>query len=185
MELRHPQAIAGNSCLADWWLWGRVAASGQGKGLGQVGGAWTVRWGQHLWEASIAAGRASNASGSCSPERFRLVFSEVYFYGETSGESGENGAGPFLLFPCLDEPSFLRERKVSRGDGRRPGPSQCAIVGCSQLAARRGNAAVPVLICRQGSHFCPCREREAGPKAVQNARLFRGAPAWHLPRPPH
>ena len=141
-----------------------------------MGGAWTIRWGRPLWEASIAAGRASNASGSCSPERFRLVFSEVYFYGETSGESGESGAGPFLLVPFLDEPSFLRERKVSRGDGRRPGPSQCAVVGCSQLAARRGNGAVPVLICRQGSHFCHCREREAGPKAVQNARLFRGAP---------
>lgn len=116
------QAIAGRAARQTGGFGGGWQPQARGRALGRcVGGAWTIRWGQHLWEASIAAGRASNASGSCSPERFRLVFLGVYFYGETSRESGKNGAGPFLLFPCLDEPSFLRERKVILGMDGGPG----------------------------------------------------------------
>lgn len=122
MGLRHQKAIAGRAARQTGGFGGGWQPRARGRAPGRcVGGAWAVRWGQHLWEASIAASRASNTSGSCSPERFRLVFLGVYFYGETSGESGENGAGPFLLVPCLDEPSFLRERKVILGMEGGPG----------------------------------------------------------------
>ena len=148
-----------------------------------MGGAWTIRWGQPLWEASIAAGRASNASGSCSPERFRLVFPEVYFYGETSRESGKSGAGPFLLIPCLDEPSFLRERKVSRGWKEARAFTMC-YCGLQPVGSQAGERSSPCAYLQTRIPFLPLQREGGRPQGCAKCPLVsRGARMAPAPAP--
>ena len=96
-----------------------AVSGGLGRGEEPGAGVWVApgrQVGQHLWEASVAAGRTSNASGSCSPDRSGR-HSRGFISAERHPGSGKNREGTFLLVPLLpylDEPSFLLERKVSR-----------------------------------------------------------------------
>lgn len=100
-----------------------------GKGEEPVASVWAgasgVRQGWHLQEGKVTIGRAPNASGSCSPGGSGCRFPGFTSAGDHPGEwagpasrGGESreGTPPRVpLFPCLEESSFLRERKVGRG----------------------------------------------------------------------
>lgn len=98
-----------------------------------------IRWGQHLREGSVTTGRASNAAGSCSPEQSTRgsggFASAERHLGSVQDRASRGREQERHGSPCSDEPSFLPERKVSRGDGRSPRPSQCSLVTFCQLAA--------------------------------------------------
>lgn len=112
-----------------------------GKGEEPVASVWAgasgVRQGWHLQEGKVTIGRAPNASGSCSPGGSGCRFPGFTSAGDHPGEwagpasrGGESreGTPPRVpLFPCLEESSFLRERKVGRGRGRWPRPPQRSV----------------------------------------------------------
>lgn len=133
-----------------------------GRALRAIGQGW------HLQEGKVTIGRASNASGSCSPGRSAcgsrglLLPRGVRVSGQArasrGGQSREGRSLLVPLFPCLDESSFLRERKVSCGRGRRPRPSPWA---CRAL------------ICSCGSHFCCCG---GGGRPCSGTRARAGPP---------
>lgn len=97
------------------------------------------------------------------------------------GRVARMGQDQFLLFPCLDEPSFLRERKVILGMEGGPGLHN-AIVGCSQLAARRGSEQSLCLSADKGSRFPAAAERRQAQGCAKCPLVSLGHP-WKSPCP--
>lgn len=156
-----------------------------GKGEEPVAGVWAgasgVRQGWHLQEGKVTIGRAPNASGSCSPGgsgcRFPGFTSAGDHPGEWAGpasrggESREETPPRVPLFPCLEESSFLRERKVGRGPWARKAAAGSAALSpeARQLAPGQGLRGADLQRRDPGGHRRSGAGAQAGPPVLCGA----------------
>lgn len=104
-----------------------------GRCVAGLSGRQVRKPGWHPREGGVTAGRALNGSGSCFPERSGQSSQGLTSAERRSGECEGRSIKPWreqgrTVPACpsvsyLDESSFLREREVGGGDGRRPRPS--------------------------------------------------------------